>query len=213
MPISAEVGSLGIRIAQIPSAVQSNPKSGIYIVSHLSPSTSVSQRIEVTNSSASPMNVSIYPGAATNSGENFVALPDGVTNELTSWTRISPASGVIPAHGHIEAIVTIDTPALVTPGEQFGVIWASVSSAPGLNGIMNVNRVGIRMYDSVGTIMQTKSASSLVKPPWISTHELELQWILIAALTAVLLRIILRKARKWRKKRRKAAKARARRQN
>ena len=47
-------------------------------------------------------------------------------------------------------VATIVVPALASAGERYGVIWAEVRSGNASTGIVTVNRVGIRVYLSVG---------------------------------------------------------------
>jgi hypothetical protein len=173
---TSEVGGLGIRISQIPSASANTPNSGIYIVSRLLPSTSVTQRLAVSNSSSKPMHVTIYPGPATNIDGVFLAQAEGTSNELTSWTTVSPSTIDLPAHSYKEVTVTINVPSAITPSESFGVIWASVSATSGGSGITSVNRVGIRMYDPIGNFSTTSSSTLSAQPSWISSHAIEIGW-------------------------------------
>ena len=49
------------------------------------------------------------------------------------------------------ALVTISVPSDATTGEQYGVVWAETRSAPiAGGGVIQVSRVGIRLYVSVG---------------------------------------------------------------
>jgi hypothetical protein len=51
----------------------------------------------------------------------------------------------------VTATVTIDVPEDAPPGEQYGVVWAEVRSEPVADGgVLQVSRVGIRIYLSVG---------------------------------------------------------------
>ena len=173
---TSEVGGLGIRISQIPSASANTPNSGIYIVSRLLPSTSVTQRLAVSNSSNIAMHVTIYPGPATNIDGIFLPQAEGTSNELTSWTTVSPSVIDLAPKSYKEVTVTINVPSVITPSEAFGVIWASVSAAPGASGITSVNRVGIRMYDPIGNFSATSSSTQSSQPSWVSTHSIEIGW-------------------------------------
>ena len=199
MGTTTAAGGLGIRIAQIPSSVQNVPNSRVYIVTRLLPSTSNSQRIEVSNSTDQSLNVTIYPGAATNTGGVFTSLPVGQGNDLTSWTTVVPSVATIPPHSYISAVVTIDVPSLVTPSEQYGVIWAATSSAQSSTGITSVNRVGIRMYDPVGNYTTTTAATlhtSTSSNPAIGG---DLQWIAIGVIFVVIAIFAVLHYRQWRK--------------
>ncbi|MDQ1582563.1 MAG: hypothetical protein QOF36_617, partial [Microbacteriaceae bacterium] len=46
--------------------------------------------------------------------------------------------------------ITIRVPTDAAPGEHFAVAWAEVRAAPNATGVTVVNRVGIRIYLSVG---------------------------------------------------------------
>jgi hypothetical protein len=48
-------------------------------------------------------------------------------------------------------VVTIRVPRDAAPGERYGVVWAETRAGPDSgDGITQVNRVGIRLYLSVG---------------------------------------------------------------
>jgi hypothetical protein len=56
----------------------------------------------------------------------------------------------VPANAHVIATVSIAIPRNAAPGEHYGVVWAEARSRGG-DGITQVNRVGIRLYVSVGS--------------------------------------------------------------
>ncbi len=151
-PPTADQGSIGVRIIDVPAATQNDPRARLYVVDHLNPGTTIHRRIEVTNTTAGVAHVSLYPAAAAITGGAFLGAEGHTPNDLTTWTSITPAAPDIPADGNVTATVTIAVPADASPGEQYGVIWAEVASAPagGSGGIVAVNRVGIRMYLDVG---------------------------------------------------------------
>ena len=158
-------GSIGIRIAQIPSAVATDPFARVYIINRVQPSTVVSQRIEVFNTSKTELMVSLYPGAATFEAGKFVALNGRAVNDLTKWTKISPNEIAVKPGGEVGVTMTITTPANAPSIQQFGVIWAEVRGALDTSGITSVSRVGIRMYVPVAnstavTIAPTSVSSS-----------------------------------------------------
>jgi hypothetical protein len=70
---------------------------------------------------------------------------------LSTWTSVSPASSDIVSGGFLTGSVTIVVPRNAPPGEQYGVVWAETRSAPNAGvGVVQVSRVGIRVYLSVG---------------------------------------------------------------
>ena len=202
MAATTDAGGLGIRIAQIPASAENTPNARVYIVTRLLPGTTNSQRLEVSNSTDQPLNVTIYPGAATNAGGVFNALPIGQSNDLTSWTTVSPSVATIPAHSYISALVTIDVPTPVTPSEQYGVIWAATSSSQSSTGVTSVNRVGIRMYNPVGDYTATTSTSlhtSSAGTTSVLSAGADMQWLAIAVLFVAMGVFAILHYRQWRK--------------
>jgi len=156
MPISAHaaeptaVGSVGIRIAQIPAALANEPLAGSYIISRLQPGVAFEQRLEVFNTSTQVIKVSVYPGLATFKDRKFLIGNGRDGNELTSWTKLAFSSVSLKPNTSQYFTMTISPPADALSLQQFGVIWAEVQGAPNSAGITAVSRVGIRMYIPVG---------------------------------------------------------------
>jgi uncharacterized membrane protein len=70
---------------------------------------------------------------------------------LSTWTSVRPRAVDIPPGGLSEPKLTIVVPEDAAPGEQYAVVWAEERSEPkGDRGIVQVSRVGIRIYLSVG---------------------------------------------------------------
>ena len=156
MPVGAyaaeptAVGSVGIRIAQIPAALAQEPLAGAYIISRLQPGIELAQRLEVFNTSTQEIKVSIYPGLATFKDNKFLIGNGRDGNELTSWTKLSLNTLILKPGKNQYFTMTISPPADALSLQQFGVIWAEVQGAPNSAGITAVSRVGIRMYIPVG---------------------------------------------------------------
>jgi hypothetical protein len=146
----SSAGSLGIRIAQIPAAVADEPFADVYIISRLQPTISLSQRLEVFNTSKQEFKVSVYPGAASFVKEKFTVADGRMGNTLTSWIKLTPNLLVVKPGESKTFIMTISTPANAASENQFGVIWAEVQGAPNASGVTSISRVGIRMYIPVG---------------------------------------------------------------
>ena len=147
----AAAGGIGLRLLDVPSAASPDPRARIYIVDHLAPGTVIHRRIEVSNTTASTVRISLYPAAATIAGGSFLGAEGHARNELSTWTRVRPGASRIATGKRMNAVVTIAVPRDAAPGERYGVVWAEVRSAPpGDGGITQVNRVGIRLYVSVG---------------------------------------------------------------
>jgi hypothetical protein len=121
----------------------------VYIVDHLNPGDTITRRIEVQNSTPADADVQLYVGAADVEDGQFTFGEGRDGNDLTDWTTISPTTVSLPAtDGTAQAEVVITVPQDAADGERYGVIWAEL---PGSGGEANlVNRVGVRIYLSVG---------------------------------------------------------------
>lgn len=143
--------TVGIRVLDAPSNRADDPRARLYIVDHLPPGTTIKRRVEVGNDTDSLQPVQLYPAASDISGGTFRFGDGRVSNELTSWTTIDPPSLSISAKAKTMATVTIAVPADASPGERYGVVWAELAAAaPPGGGIAAINRVGVRIYLSVG---------------------------------------------------------------
>jgi hypothetical protein len=144
-------GSIGIRLVDVPASAGNDPRARLYIVDHLAPGTIIHRRVEVTNTTASTAHILLYAAAATIADGSFLGAAGHTPNDLSTWTSVSPGAPDVPARGHITATVTIALPHDAAPGEQYGVVWAEARSGPiAGGGVVQVNRVGIRLYVSVG---------------------------------------------------------------
>ena len=198
------VGSVGIRIAQIPAAVAGNPLAGSYIISRLQPGVPFTQRLEVFNTSIEKLKVDVYPGLATFVQGEFLVGNGREGNELTRWTVLSPNSLVVKP-GETKAFnMTITPPLGAASLQQFGVIWAEVQGAPNESGITSVSRVGIRMYVPVGnapdiSIAKTAQASAtneiIIKKSVLTRYEIEffIGLILLSVIMSLLFLFFLRR--------------------
>lgn len=146
----APIGSVGIRIAQIPAEVANHPYADAYIVSRVQSGTPKKQRLEVFNTSSQEISVELYPGLATFIDGNFLVGNGKEGNTLTNWTSISPKFLKLKPRESKYFIVTISPPQDASSIQQFGVIWAEVKGISNVPGIASISRVGIRMYIPVG---------------------------------------------------------------
>jgi hypothetical protein len=150
-PAEASEGSLGVQLLDVPTTARLDPRARLYIVDHVAPGTVIRRRIQVSNSTTSATDVALYPAAATIAKGTFVGADGHTRNELSTWTSVRPGAAGIRAGGRRTAAVTIRVPRDAAPGERYGVVWAETRSAPATgDGITQVNRVGIRLYLSVG---------------------------------------------------------------
>ena len=145
---AAAGGGVGIRLLDARQDQTGDQRAQVYIVDNLVPGQVMTRHIEVSNTTAAPVSVALYPDAADITGGAFVGAAGQRLNELAAWTTLSAASLEIPAEGTARDTVTIRVPGDAGPSERYAVIWAEIHSSPGAINV--VNRVGIRMYVWVG---------------------------------------------------------------
>ena len=93
----------------------------------------------------------VYAAAASLRRGKFAFAPGRTRNELSTWTSVSRRQLRVPADGKAFETVTIKVPKDASAGERYAVIWAEVSTpSPVAGGVRLVNRVGVRMYLSIG---------------------------------------------------------------
>jgi hypothetical protein len=144
-------GSVGIRLVDVPTSAAGDPRARLYIVDQLAPGTVIHRRIAITVTAATPVPVALYAAAATITGDTFTPAAARTQNDVSTWTTVTPAAVDVTSKHEVIATVTVAVPSDAAPGERYGVVWAEVSSSPSrTTGIVEVNRVGIRMYVSVG---------------------------------------------------------------
>jgi hypothetical protein len=150
-PSATAPGSIGIRLLDVPASEASDPRARLYIVDRVAPGTVIQRHIEVSNTTPSEQPVALYAAAATIEGTSFIGSAAHTANDLSSWTSVSPATPNISAGGTATATVTIAVPADAAAGEQYAIVWAEVRTPAGVDGgVTEVNRVGVRVYLSVG---------------------------------------------------------------
>jgi hypothetical protein len=145
-------GSVGIRLLDVPVNADNDPRARLYIVDHLAPGAVIHRRIEVSNTTSSPVRVALYAAAAAIADGSFIGDEGHTANDLSTWTSVVPSAPEVPSGGSVAATVTIAVPPDAAPAEQYAVVWAEVGAAaatPG--GVAEVNRVGVRIYLSVGS--------------------------------------------------------------
>ncbi len=148
---TASSGTIGIRLIPVQGALATDPLANSYVIDRLAPGATLTRTVQIDNDTAVAVDVSVYPGAASIIGGNFSFAPSHDGNELSSWASVS--SAVLRLAPGAEALdtLTINVPPTAAAGERYAVLWAGVSSNPtGGDGITLVNRVGVRMYVSIG---------------------------------------------------------------
>jgi hypothetical protein len=148
---AAGSGGIGIRLVDVPAGSRNDPLARSYIVDQMAPGASVRRRVEITNSTRSTADVAVYPAAADLRQGAFGFAPGHSQNALSRWTSVSRGVLSLPSGSKTLETVTINVPEAASPGKRYAVIWAEVSArAPTAGGVTLVNRVGVRMYLSIG---------------------------------------------------------------
>jgi len=149
LAVDSETG-VGIRLLDAPTDRRDDPRARSYIVDHLSPGATITRRVEISNGTSRPVTIQAYAGGAELVDGAFQPLAESETNELATWTTVDPPTLDLAPGQRAPATVAIAVPGDASPGERYGAVWAALSSDPAAGGVTQVNRVGIRIYLSVG---------------------------------------------------------------
>jgi hypothetical protein len=144
-------GGIGIRLVDAPADSRGVSRAHSYIIDELAPGTTIRRRVEISNSTRSTWDVAIYPAAASLRRGSFGFAAGRSRNELSGWTSVSRrVVRLAPSSKELET-VTIKVPKAAASGARYAVIWAEVSApARAAGGVRLVNRVGVRVYLSIG---------------------------------------------------------------
>jgi hypothetical protein len=150
-PAQTSVGGIGVRLIAEASRPSADPLNLSYVVERLAPGSRVVRKMEISNTSNAAADIVIYPAAASFVNGNFSFAPGRTEDSLSSWTRVArPVLVLAPGATAVDAL-TIKVPRRASPGERYAVVWAQVSTpSPTQSGVRLVNRVGVRMYVSIG---------------------------------------------------------------
>ncbi len=152
-------GVIGVRLLDAPVSRADDPRALIYIVDHLNPGEVIHRRIQISNTTPDTASVAVYEAAAQISGGQFTGAPERTANDLTSWTTTDPTGMTLAANEAQPVTVTITVPRDAADGERYGIVWAEIRSPSTSSGAVTVvNRVGIRIYLSVGAGAEPASA-------------------------------------------------------
>jgi hypothetical protein len=144
-------GSFGVQLLSTPAETRDDPLARTYIVAGVAPGTRISRVVEVSNATGLTAAIAVYPAAASFHQSSFAFASGRVQDELSRWTAVSRSVLRVPPDSTALDTVTVTVPKQASAGEQYAVVWAQMSApAPGRGGVTLVNRVGVRMYVSVG---------------------------------------------------------------
>jgi hypothetical protein len=146
----AAPAGIGIRLLDIPASTKDDPRARTYIIDRLAPGTEIRRRVQVENNTGSAQSVRLYSGAAHIDGGSFIGEDAASRNDLSTWTTVAQPQIDLASGASAEVLVTIKVPSDAAEGEQYGAVWAEVRSAADKGAVVQANRVGIRVYLSVG---------------------------------------------------------------
>ena len=140
---------LGIRLLEAPTALAHDPRAHIYIIDHLAPATTITRKVQVSDGTTSPLDVSLYAGGSQIKDGVWSPFDGSTPDELSQWTSVAPSTLHLAPGQSAVVEATIAVPADVSSGERYAVIWAQ-AAIPGSGPVHEVARTGVRVYLSVG---------------------------------------------------------------
>ncbi len=150
-PTPAPPVGIGIRLVDVPVATQADPRAHAYIIDRLAPGTTITRRVEVQNNTRTPQSVRVYTGpAAITAGTFTVGATAAAPTDLTTWTTVAPPRLEMAPGQRTDAVVTIAVPPDAPEAENYGVVWAEITSPAAPGESAQVSRVGVRIYLTVG---------------------------------------------------------------
>ena len=146
-------GSFGVRLVDAPVSEADNPRALRYIIDYLPTGTVIHRRILIANGEARTARFTVYAGAAHITAGQFVGDTGATRSELTGWVSVQHRVVTLAAGASVTDLVTIKVPAGATRGEHYGAVWvqqAAKARTGGGSSVIEVDRVGVRIYLAVG---------------------------------------------------------------
>ena len=169
--IAGGTNGIGVRLLSRPGPTTSNARARSYIIETVAPGTTITRRVEISNTTSRPAPLVVSTGAAVVRHGVFAFAAATQSSELVRWSTVSTRA-VTLSPGHAATVgVTIAVPKSARAGRRYGVVWAAMSGAPA-GGVREVNRVGVRIYLSVGpggTPPHTHTRAAVSRRPVLST--------------------------------------------
>ena len=141
---------LGIRLLEAPTALANDPRAHIYIIDHLAPGTTIQRKVQVSDGTSSPLDVSLYAGGSDITDGVWSPYSGHRPDELSQWISVTPSSVHLNPGESAVVETTIVVPADASAAERYAVVWAE-AGVPGQGPVREVARTGIRVYLSVGS--------------------------------------------------------------
>jgi hypothetical protein len=147
----AKSGGIGVRLLANASSSSAEPLTLTYIVERIAPGTRVTRNVEISNTTDARADVAVFPAAASYVNNTFAFAPGRTRDSLSGWTTVAKSVVQLAPGATTLDAVTVTVPRRVAAGERYAVVWAEVSAPSSTrSGVRLVNRVGVRMYVSVG---------------------------------------------------------------
>ena len=140
---------LGIQLLEAPTALANDPRAHIYIIDHLAPGTTIQRKVQVTDGTTNPLDISLYGAGSDITDGIWSPMAGHQQDELSQWITVEPATVHLNPGESAVVQATIAVPADASSGERYAVIWAE-SQIPGSGPVQEVARIGVRVYLSVG---------------------------------------------------------------
>jgi hypothetical protein len=153
LPAASGPQSFGVRLVDVPVSEATNPRALRYIIDYLPAGTVIHRRILIENQESQPARFTVYPDAAQIANGVFVGDAGETRNELTGWISVQHPVVTLAPGASVMDMITVKVPAGATRGEHYGVIWVQQTAQSHASkgfGVIEVSRVGIRVYLAVG---------------------------------------------------------------
>ncbi|MGL4172647.1 MAG: WxL protein peptidoglycan domain-containing protein [Actinomycetota bacterium] len=127
----------------------------------IDPGRSVSDVLRVTNYSASPLKLQIYPQDAVNTrqgGYDLLSVNDA-SRGVGAWVRLTQRTVTIPARSDVDVPFRIEVPPNASPGDHAGgVVAALVAPSRDKQGreVLVERRVGVRVYLRIPGVLKAE---------------------------------------------------------
>jgi hypothetical protein len=140
---------LGIQLLEAPTALANDPRAHIYIIDHLGPGTTITRKVQVSDGTTSPLDVSLYASGSQIKGGLWSPFNGRQPDELSQWISVTPSSVHLDPGQSAIVEAKIAVPGDASSAERYAVIWAE-AGVPGQGPVHEVARAGVRVYLSVG---------------------------------------------------------------
>lgn len=119
----------------------------VSVIAQVEPGEVVEREVIASNDTSEQQQLELYVGGATINGSEFVP-DDDPTHPIARWSSMSPPQAPLGPGERARSLLRIEVPGDAADGEYYGVVWVQPPASDGP--IREINRVGIRIYLTVG---------------------------------------------------------------